>query len=470
MLKPGKQNIAGTGRKRILLPMITVLLVLCYIGVFAWYFIYGFGNEGAADGHTGELSGEGAGQHTRENTRKGAGDSFGAYAGDNSGDNSGGAGSAQNASMRTDGGGYSDVQDTAAQEPPTGYTGTDAPAVKVKGLYVAAWYAGMDDRMARYIELCDASEINTLVIDVKDEYGQITFLTDTEGISESSARIIPDIKEIVATLKSHGIYTIARVVCFKDPARSSKYSELAIRDINGEPWKDSKGETWLDPYKVGTWEYIAAVSLEAAAVGFDEVQLDYVRFPSEGKLWEIDYGPAGTAKSKAGIISEFTAYIRAALAKENVRLSADVFGIIAISDIDAESIGQDPEMLLHCADYLSPMIYPSHFANKKQNGTGQIINSVLFEAPDLEPYGVVYNILLEFKRHMDDDSGQAGIRPYLQDFTASYLGEGYYMAYSDGEVMEQIDAVYDAGFDEWILWNHYCEYSEDAFKRPGKQP
>ena len=339
------------------------------------------------------------------------------------------------------------------------------PSVKVRGLYVTAWSAGIAERMAHYIELCDTTEINALVIDVKDDRGQITFLNSIEGASKASSNIIPDIEKTLLLLKEHGIYTIARLVCFKDPLWSSLNAGLAIRSTRGATWKDAGGVAWLDPYNRASWEYIAAVAKEAARAGFDEVQLDYVRFPTGGKLKEIDFGSAGAEKTKAEAITEFLQYMRAALAGTDIWLSADIFGITAVNSGDFEAIGQDLEILIQNADFICPMLYPSHFANKRQNGAGQFINEVLFEAPDTRPYDVIYNSLLMVKRRLPGEGEHAGIRPYLQDFTASYLGEGYYQTYAAQQVREQIRAVYDAGFDEWILWNASGVYSEDAFSR-----
>jgi len=434
MFGSNRQSAPGTGKKKRFLPAVTIVLVVCYLGVVVWYFVYGFGDGGELpDSTTATLL------------------------------------TASNPPSEAEAPG---IETPESGEPSTsGDTDTDevndvvAGAIKVKGLYIAAWYAGMSDRMDHYIEICDTTEINALVIDVKDDEGQITFLTVSDSVSPACVNIIPDVEDVISTLKRHGIYTIARVVCFKDPYWSSAHPELAIHNENGDLWKDNNGNTWLDPYRTGAWDYLTEVSMEAARIGFDEVQLDYVRFPTDGRISAIDYGSAGERKSKAEVISDFTAYVRAALDEADVKLSADVFAIIAISDLDAESIGQDPKLLLSNADYLSPMVYPSHFSNKNQNGVGQIINDVLFEAPDLEPYGVVYNILYELNRHLVPDSGQAGVRPYLQDFTAAYLGSGFYQSYTAAQVLEQINAVYDAGFEEWILWNQYSSFSEEAFKK-----
>ena len=427
MFRPRKQSTYQSGKKRRLRPVLPVLLIVCYLAVLIWFFTNGFEKNQDIEDYA-EIP----------------------------------------ASPPPSAPAYTPVIPTVyetavPEDDPAGFE-YKTPAVEVRGLYVAAWYTDNEDRMANYIEICDTTEINALVIDVKDDLGQITYKTATEGLSGTSVRIIPDIADLMTTLKSHDIYTIARIVCFLDPIWSTIHPELAIKTTSGEPWKDGKGNRWLDPYNKASWDYIAAVALDAARAGFDEVQLDYVRFPSDGNLGSIDYGAAGAAKSKTQAIGEFASHIKNVLAEEGVRLSADVFGIIAISSIDADSIGQDMGLLLHSADYLSPMIYPSHFANKRQNGVGQIINGVLFEAPDLEPYGVVYNILTGVREHLVPDTGQAGIRPYLQGFTADYLGADYYQQYTAEQIRQQIQAVYDAGFDEWIVWNHWSVYSADAFE------
>ena len=327
-------------------------------------------------------------------------------------------------------------------------------AIKVKGAYIGAWFADDEERISGYIDLCNRGIINALVIDVKDDVGKITFASANESLAKTSSGTIPDIEKFVARLKEQGIYTIARLVCFKDPLWSRLNPGHAIVDKYGALWVDGGNAAWLDPYDDATWEYIAAAAVEAARMGFDEIQLDYVRFPSDGRIDLIDYGSAAVGKTKAEAIGEFLEYIRTALADTPALLSADAFGIIAVSKGDFEDIGQDLDIMLHSVDYVCPMIYPSHFANKRQNGVGQIINDVLFEAPDLEPYDVVYNILRMYRDRLPEDDGIALIRPYIQAFTADYLGDGYYQIYTPQQVVEQIKAVRDSGFDEWIMWNN----------------
>ena len=331
-------------------------------------------------------------------------------------------------------------------------------AVKVRGVYIDAWTASASDEIEWLIGICDTSAINAIVIDVKEDNGYITFLSDNEKLAEVCIDVISDIELLMSLLNKHDIYTIARLVCFKDPIRARLDPELAVMDKNGATWADSSGVAWLNPYNTDSWEYIATVAKEAAKVGFDEIQLDYVRFPADGNLGQIDYGGGAESKTKAEIIREFLEYIRAELESTSARLSADVFGIIAVSRGDFEGIGQDLELMWDVVDAVSPMIYPSHFANIRSNGVGQMINGVLFERPDLNPYGVVYNIMEMTRNRLPEDGDHAAVRPYLQAFTASYLGSGFYQVYGANEILEQINAVYDAGFEEWILWNHSGRY------------
>jgi len=336
--------------------------------------------------------------------------------------------------------------------------------VKVKGLYVSNWTAGNPARLEHFIGLCDATELNALVIDVKDDEGHLSFMSDIVHNSKAETNILKNPEELVSTLREHNIYSIARIVCFKDPIRSAEHPEHAIKNTNGNLWKDTNGNTWLNPYNQGAWDYLVSVAKEAAKLGFDEVQFDYVRFPTDGNIKEIDYGDIIYEKDKTEAIGEFLDYARKNLRQDKIYVSADVFGIIPVSQVDSMTIGQDLEIMAKSADSLCPMIYPSHYANKRQNGEGQVINGKLFEAPDRQPYEVIYNTLMLIKYRTDYIKDSAVIRPYLQDFTAYYLGAGYYLEYTSTQVREQIQAVYDAGFEEWILWNASNVYSEGAFR------
>ena len=338
------------------------------------------------------------------------------------------------------------------------------PAVKVKGIYLGAWYIVDKERLDNYIELCETTEVNALVLDVKEDHGYVTFPVGDGRFPTTPNIVLGNMGELVEDLKSRGIYTIARVVCFKDPRRAARNPEMALMDSSGRQWRDRKDTAWLNPYERDNWEYIAEICHEAARLGFEEIQLDYVRFPADGRLSDIHYGEAGEEQTRAEVIAEFITFIRDEMLTVGVRTSADVFGIIALSDNDARIIGQELDLLNPALHYISPMIYPSHFANINQNGAGQRINGILFEAPDTQPYEVIYNTLQHFINRRDPTIPElAIIRPYLQDFTASYLGEGMFIEYGPEEVRAQIQAVYDAGLEEWILWSHTSRYNMDAF-------
>jgi len=339
------------------------------------------------------------------------------------------------------------------------------PPVQVKGIWLGAWWIAEDEGLLdRYIELCETTELNTLVIDIKEEYGYVTMPVSSDKFPINENILINDMGELIEELNDKGIYTIARVVCFKDPRWGAKNPHLALRDKQGNRWKDRSDVGWLNPYERDNWEYIAELCLEAANLGFKEIQLDYVRFPADGRLSEIDFGPAGELQTKAEVIAEFMTFIRDTMLEVGVRTSADVFGIIALSDNDAQIIGQDPNLLFNSLHYISPMIYPSHFSNINQNGVGQYINGVLFETPDKEPHDVVYHTLQHFIRKRDPDRPEkAIIRPYLQSFTAGYLGEGMFINYGPEEIRAQIEAVYASGLDEWILWSNHSRYNPESF-------
>ena len=414
------QTDSGSGKRK-RLPVFSIILIVCYVAVAVWFFAYGIRGEAPPDAPAEPV----AATVTPPTVE----------------------------------------QPPAEEEPIVTEPVPLPPPVKVKGIYLGAWFAVDQEKMDNYIDLCETTEVNALVLDVKEDHGYVTIPIDNDQYPTNSGVLMSHMGELVEDLKSRGIYTIARIVCFKDPRWAAKNPQFALRDAAGNQWTDRSGTGWLNPYVRENWDYIAELSLEAAKLGFEEIQLDYVRFPADGKLSDIHYGPAGEAQTRAEVIAEFISYIRDTMLEVGVRTSADVFGIIALSNADAAVIGQDLDLLYHTMHYISPMIYPSHFANKRQNGQGQVINGVLFEAPDTMPYEVIYNTLQHFIRRRDEnDPDKAIIRPFLQDFTASYLGEDFFIPYGAEEVRAQIQAVYDAGLEEWILWNHVSVYSEDAFR------
>jgi len=338
---------------------------------------------------------------------------------------------------------------------------------KIKGIYISGWTAGSKKKFAKILELIEETELNALVIDIKDSRGNVTYNSQIPRVKEVNAAVdmIEDLPGLLKKLKERDIYPIARLVCFKDPLLSQAYPEMALKTKEGSIWKDNKETTWLDPYNQKGWEYLVDLSKEAIKLGFKEVQFDYVRFPTDRNKKYIHYGKEAQGKTKAQAIADFLAYARSELAPLGAVLSADIYGIVLTHRKEGEEIGQDFMKIAEHVDYISPMIYPSHYANVGQNGTGQLINEVLFKYPDLEPYGVVYNTLFVAQKKLHRSQLSGRIRPWLQAFTASYLGKDRYQEYNGEQIKEQIRAAYDAGIEEWLLWNPKNRYSADGLAK-----
>ncbi len=326
--------------------------------------------------------------------------------------------------------------------------------VKVKGIYVTSAIAG-SKRLEDLIALTDTTEINTMVIDIKDDTGKITFQMDSPLAKEIEAttNTIKDIESFVKDLKSRDIYLIARIVAFKDPYLADKRKELAIRRQDGSIYLDNNGEGWVNPYNHEVWEYLIEVASQAAAVGFDEVQFDYIRFSTGGDIAKADFGKEAEEKSKEDIILEFTKYAYEKLKPLGIYVSADVYGTIISSSIDAGLVGQNYVEMAKYLDYICPMIYPSHFGEGNYG----------IEYPDLEPANIIRKALTASKEKLDQipkDEHRAIVRPWLQDFTATWIKP--HMEYGGDELREQIEGVYSAGYDEWLIWNAACRYSVDG--------
>jgi hypothetical protein len=266
-------------------------------------------------------------------------------------------------------------------------------------------------------------------------------------------------------LHDNGIYVIGRIVCFRDNYLAQKRADLAVKRKNGSVWRENGSIAWTNPYNREVWKYNIDIAKEAVEKGFDEIQFDYVRFPAVSDK-EVNYGE--NTPPKADAVSGFLKEAAVEINKLGVPVSADIFAIVCETPGDREGIGQVLEGVGMDIDCISPMIYPSHYANASNgmmgNGVGQSINGIMFKAPDLKPYEVVYNVLLKTKERISKVDGyRAKVRPYLQDFTASYLLKGYYQTYGPKQVRQQIKAVYDAGYEEWILWDAANTYTESAF-------
>ena len=317
---------------------------------------------------------------------------------------------------------------------------------EVRGIYITGPIAGspyLDELLA----LTDNTELNAVVVDIKNDEGHLTYQSDGGTAAEigACARYIPDLPGLVETLKAHELYTIARISAFKDPVLAGARPELALCYQNGSPVSEGGGPAWVNPYEPKVWNYLEEIALDAAAAGFDEVQFDYVRFPTGKSTDQVDYGPSAGDRSKADAVAGFLESITAALHAKNVLVSADVFGAVIDSNTDAALIGQDYTRLAGIVDYICPMIYPSHYSS----------GAFGLEVPDQAPYETVLGALLKSKAVL---AGQeAGVRPWLQDFTATWVPG--HLDYGAEELRAQIQAVYNAGYTDWLLWNGKNQYT-----------
>lgn len=318
---------------------------------------------------------------------------------------------------------------------------------QVKGIYLTAWSAGGTKKLESMIQLVERTELNAIVIDIRDA-GHVYIKTGIPVAVQSQAETVAMIKPeaIMTKLADRKIYPIARIACFRDNFVPKKFPERAVNRVGGGVWKDRGGYSWLDPYNVKNWEYIGAIVDKALDLGFPEIQLDYVRFPSEGKAGDQTF-PAkkywtDNAKAPKDVIAKFANYIRDRVKKRNAILSADIFGIISSAKSD-QGIGQELEDIAAPFDLVCPMVYPSHYA-KGEYGIAD---------PNRSPYAIVLKSLKDYAARIPNKP----LRPWLQDFS---LG----VTYGPDEVRAQIKAARTIGYNEYLLWNAKNVYSEAALK------
>lgn len=438
--------------------------------------------------------------------------------------------------------------------------------VKVKGIYVSgpmAGTAGMDNLIA----LVDRTELNALVIDVKNDDGYLTCELDVPLAEQigSEKHYIKDLPALVQTCKEKNIYLIARVVAFKDPILAEKMPEWSLHNSDGSIFRDKSGLAWVNPYRKEVWEYLASVGEAAIKAGFDEVQYDYVRFSTDSRMKQVDFGDSTKGRTKTEAISGFTLYASERIHAAGGRISADVYGVVIDSEEDQQIVGQNYVEMSRSLDAISPMIYPSHYGpynyqipvpdaqpydtvlaamqaskmvlagldpktGKKPvsadvsgndavdaaivggeavsgnnaadaaadsqstsgttavSGNDAVQNAENAQAADgaqatadaqaaedaqaakdaqtakdaqaaKDAAAKTFALSKEEIAQLDPTTGvQATVRPWLQDFTATWV-KGH-ISYGPEEIRAQIQAVYDAGYEEWILWNAANRYTE----------
>jgi hypothetical protein len=352
---------------------------------------------------------------------------------------------------------YQNPAGTTPQSPIPGLDGAVVPgdpqpdAPIVKGVYVTAYSAG-GARMASLLNLLDKTDLNTMVIDIKDDLGNITYKTDNKDLQKlgSPQPYIKDIHKLMATLKEHNIYPIARIVVFKDSVLAKKHPEMSFIQKDGTIWHNKNNDKFVNPYDKAVWDYNIEIAKEAAKLGFKEIQFDYVRFPEgfEKKADSLKF--TKNQLSRVDIVAGFVDYAKKQLSPLGVRVSVDIFGYAA-SVPAAEGIGQDFVKISNGVNVICPMIYPSHYS------TGWFKQ----KDPDKAPYATIKGAMDDTHKKLDPlGDKKPVIRPWIQDFTASWLGKGHYTKYGAAEVQAQIKALNDSGVKEFLLWNAGNKYSD----------
>lgn len=334
----------------------------------------------------------------------------------------------------------------------------------VRGIYVTGHSAG-GERFSRLVDLLDSTDLNAMVIDVKDDFGNLTYIPEEDSplaAYDIGKPFVKDMRGVLEIMEEKQIYPIARVVVFKDTELAERKPEWSFQE-GSSVWKNRRGEAFVNPFLQEVWDYNVEIAIEAAEMGYKEIQFDYVRFP-EGfeNRWESlnysqgDYATSGLddVQSRVQAVTDFVAYAREKLKPYDVEVSVDIFGYSATLP-EAPGIGQNFSKISDNVDVISSMIYPSHWTS--YFGIAK---------PDLEPYRLVQEYAKVENAKLAELENPPTSRPWIQDFTASYLGAGNYKVYGKQEVEDQIRALNEAGIDEFLLWNAGNSYTPNVDYTP----
>ncbi|MBU0632135.1 putative glycoside hydrolase [bacterium] len=318
--------------------------------------------------------------------------------------------------------------------------------IQIKALYLSFWGANINSKtLKKIIKMIDNKQINAVVVDVKNESGWTSYKTDYAKANKMDAwkhRTIKNIDDFMALMKAKNIYTIARVVVFKDDLRATNYPEFAIKNTDGKLYRSREKMAWVSPYKSESYDYVLSIAADAAKRGFDEINFDYVRFPTDLTL---QYGKTNTETNRVNAISDFIQNAQTKLRPYGTFISVDTYGMVCWSDDDT-NIGHTIKSLAKYADYLAPMLYPSGFAG----------GSFGFDNPAAYPYEIIYRSV----KHIHCDIEPKRIRPWLQAFKDYAFDKRHY---KKEDIQEQIKACADANTSGWMFWNPSSKYNESYF-------
>jgi len=326
----------------------------------------------------------------------------------------------------------------------------------IKGIYVSHAALGDAGFVQHVRDLLESTELNAVVLDFKSDRGQLTFPTQVDMAHEIGADrevMIQDVTGFMRWFTDRGIYTIARIPVFKDNMLAQAHPEWAVKNAGtGEVWRDPEGMGWADPNYPQVWDYNIALAVEAARLGFNEVQFDYVRFPTDGNVGAARFASENIAENRNAAITGLLRQARDALAPQHVKLAADVFGYAAWVDGDL-GIGQDIEALAPYLDVLSPMLYPSTFNAGLPGEADQYRDAIAY------PYDIVYKSTRHTVQRAQAVNPKIDVRPWLQDFQDYAFDR---RTYTPGEIRQQMNGAREGGGRGWLLWDPAANYTRDA--------
>lgn len=334
----------------------------------------------------------------------------------------------------------------------------------LKAVYMTACYAGTPSLRTKLVKLIEETELNTVIIDIKDYTGTVSHDPNSLGTGCK----VKDMPEFIESLHQKDIYVIGRVTVFQDPLFTKIHPDLAVKKKSDlSVWKDRKGLSFVDVGARPFWDYIVSIATSSYAIGYDEINFDYIRFPSDGDMKDIYFSHTGTTTKKE-MLRKFFEYLDQKMKGEGIITSADLFGMTT-TNTDDLNIGQVLEYALLNFDYVAPMVYPSHYP-PKFNGwpdpnkvpydiikfsMGAAVSRVNFLKSEIASSTRSTSSGQVPKSKSLDRLGPHQLRPWLQDFD-------YPVPYTSAMVRTQIQATYDVGLTSWMLWDPGNTYTKSA--------